>query len=63
MSNLGVLSELGGRKPWLIWVFIFVIFLLFLGAVLLWNFVFIDGGGKAASDLGDQLFGNTSLPI
>ena len=62
MSNLGAISEISGGKPWLIWVFILIVILLIIAGIFVWNLVSGDGG-QAATDLGKQMFENTTLPI
>ncbi|MBU1129357.1 MAG: hypothetical protein KJ949_01875 [Nanoarchaeota archaeon] len=62
MSNLSIISEVGGRKPWLIWVFLLIVVLLIIAGFFVWNLVSGDGG-QSATNLGEQMFGNTSLPI
>ncbi len=62
MSNLSIISEVGGRKPWLIWLFILILILLIFVGVFIWNFL-SGGAGQSAANLSQQMFGNTSLPI
>jgi len=62
MSNLSAISEVGGRKPWLIWVFILILILLIIAGIFIWNLV-SGGGGPPAAGLSQQMFENTSLPI
>ncbi len=62
MSNLKFIAEQRGRKPWLIWVFILIVLLLIFVGFFVWNLI-VGGGGQPAADLGEQMFGNTSLPI
>ena len=62
MSNLSVISEVGGRKPWLIWVFILILILLIIAGIFIWNLI-SEGSAQPAAELSQQMFENTSLPI
>jgi len=62
MSNLNAIAEVGGRKPWLIWVFILILILLIIAGIFIWNLI-SEGGAQPAAELSQQMFENTSLPI
>lgn len=62
MSRLEAIAGYGGRKPWLVWVMILALILLFVLAYLIYSWI-SKGGGSTATNLNEQIFSNTSLPI